>query len=133
MCMCSLSFSLSNSTYVGQFVVVLGGMKYRLAAPRHDMALQIIWLDGCFIVATTYFLTPNVRAVRYKLLHGAFVRKQHFLPLSESPMAMTSCKVQSLFLHHWCEVWLSCRPVGIHSKFFAETSRNSAGTCCCIF
>ena len=67
-----------------------------------------------------------------KLLHGAFIRK-HFLPLSESPMAMTSGKVQSVFLHHWCQVRLSCRPVGLQSKYFTGTSRNSAGTYCCTF
>ena len=55
MCMCSFSFSLSNSTYLGPFIVVLGGMKYRPAVPWHKMAPQIIWLDRCLIVATTYF------------------------------------------------------------------------------
>ena len=45
-CMCSFSFSLSNSTYLGPFVVVLGGMKCRPAAPRNDMAPQTIWLSG---------------------------------------------------------------------------------------
>ena len=42
-------------------------------------------------------------------------------------MTITSGKVQSLFHYHWCRVWLSCRPVGVCSKFFTETSRNSAG------
>ena len=60
-------------------------------------------LGGCFIVAITYLFGQNAYPValpnvaRYKLLHGAFVRKQ----LSESPMAMSSGKVQSLFLQHW--------------------------------
>ena len=52
-------------------------------------------------MASTYFpsqwLTqwpPNVHVARYKLLHGAFIRKQHFRPLSENPMAMTSSQVQ---------------------------------------
>ena len=29
---------------------------------------------------------------------------------------MKSDKVQSLFLHQWCQVWLACRPVGLQSK-----------------
>ena len=57
-CICSFRFSLSNSTYLGPFIVVLGKMKYRPAAPCHDMAPQIIWLSGCFNVATTNFW-PN--------------------------------------------------------------------------
>ena len=48
--------------------------------------------------------------------------------LSDSPMAMTSGKVQILFLHHWCQMKFTCRPVELHSKLFAEMSRNSAGT-----
>ena len=93
------------------------------------------WLFHCgydiFLVKTLTQWPPNVHEVRYKLLHGVFVTKQHFLPLSESPMAMTSGKVQSFSYHHWCQVWLSCQPMGLQSKFFAETSRNSAGTYCC--
>ena len=45
----TFNFSLSNSTYLDPFILVLGGMKYRPAAPRHDMAPQIIWLVECFI------------------------------------------------------------------------------------
>ena len=52
----------------------------------------------------------------------------HFLPLSESPMAMTSGKVQFLFSSSL--MWYSCQPVGLQSRFFVETSRNSAGTYC---
>ena len=66
-----------------------------------------------FLVKTLTRWPPNVHVARYKLLHGSFVRKQHFLPLSESPMAMTSGKVPSLFLHHLCQLWLSCCPVGL--------------------
>ena len=33
---------------------------------------------------------PNVHVARYKLLHGAFVSKQHFPSLSACPVAMTS-------------------------------------------
>ena len=40
--------------------------------------------------------TPNVQVARYKLLHGAFVRK-YVLPLSKSPVAMKPCKVQFFF------------------------------------
>ena len=88
---------------------------------------------GCYIVATTYFLSrcqwqPNVHATRYKLLHSAIVRKQTFLPLSDSPIAMTSGNSGFRFLHQYCRVWLLCRPVGLQSHFFAETSRNSAGS-----
>ena len=55
---------------------------------------------------------PNLYVARYKLLHGAFVSKQHFLSVSACPMAMTSGKVQSLFLHLWCQVWLYCPACG---------------------
>ena len=54
---------------------------------------------------------------RYKLLYGAFIRRQHFLPHSESPMAKTSGKLQSVFLHHWCQVWLSGRPVDFNPSY----------------
>ena len=64
--MSSFSFSLSNSTCLCPFIVVLGGIKYRSAAPRHDMTPQIIWLGGSFIVVATYFLSkrlPNDRVM----------------------------------------------------------------------
>ena len=88
---------------------------------------------GCFVRATTYFLTkrlPNMLVARHKLLYGAFVRKQHFLSLSERQMAMTFGKFQALVLQHWCHYGFC---VGLHSKVFAETSRNSFGTSCCTF
>ena len=50
-----------------------------------------------FLVKTLTQSPPNVHVARYKLLYGAFIRKQHFFPLSESPLTMTSGKVQSLF------------------------------------
>ena len=109
--MCSFSFSLSNSTYLGPFIVVLGGMKYRPAAPRHDMAVHIIGLGGWFTAATTYLLSKRLPSGR-------------LLPFSDSPMAMTSGKVQSLFLYHWCEVWLSYRPVGLQFKLFSKQCWN---------
>ena len=60
MCRCSFSFSLSNSIYLGPFIVVLGGMNYRPAVPWHDMTLQFIWLSRCSIVAATYFLSKHL-------------------------------------------------------------------------
>ena len=68
-----------------------------------------------FLVNTLTQWSHNVHVARYKLLHGTFTRKQHFLPL-----------------HLWYQVWLSSRPVGRQSTF-AEMSRNSAGACCCTF
>ena len=117
-CICSLGFCMNNSRNWGPFIIilVLGRMKYRPAAPWNDIVPQIIWLGGCLIVVTTYFL-PAVHVARYKLLSGAFVRNQNHIPLSESPMAMTSGKVQSVFRHHWCQIWLLCRSVGLQSKF----------------
>ena len=79
----------------------------------NNLVRRAFHCGNIFLVETLTQCPPNVHVARYKLLHGAFVRKQHLLPLSESPMAMTSGKVQSLFLHHWCQVWLSCRPVGL--------------------
>ena len=73
--------------------MVLGAIKFRPAVPRHDMAHQIIWLNRRFIVAAR--LVKNARTqwpqimhvARYKLVHGTLVRKQHFLPLSKSPVS----------------------------------------------
>ena len=65
-CTCRFSFSSRISTHLGPFMVVLGGMNYRPAAPCHDMVHLIIWLGGCFIVGTTYFLSkrlPNGRVM----------------------------------------------------------------------
>ena len=59
-CMCNFSFCLSNSTYFGPFIVVLGGMKYRPVTPQHYIAPQIIWIIRCFNVATTYFLAKHL-------------------------------------------------------------------------
>ena len=72
-----------------------------------------------FLVKILTQWPPNVHVARCKLQHCAL----HVLPLCESPMAMTSGKVQ----------FLSYPPVGLQSKFFAETYRNSAGTYCCTF
>ena len=47
----SFYFSMSKNTYLGPFIVVLGGRKYRPLAPRHDMAPQIVWFGECFIMA----------------------------------------------------------------------------------
>ena len=75
---------------------------------------------------------PDVHVARYKLLYGAFIIKQPFLPLIVSPKATTSRKVQVLLwvgfcggFHHRCQLWLLCWPVGPQSNFFAEMFRNS--------
>ena len=86
-------FSYFNSTYLGPFIVLLDRMKYT----QHDLAPHIIWLGGCFIVSTTYVCQNAYPMARYTLLRGAFIRKQHVIPLSESPMAMPSGNIQSLF------------------------------------
>ena len=108
----SFGFSLSNSTYLCPFIVVLDGINYIPLAPWHDVASQSKWFGGCFIMATSFSYQDASSLARYYLLHGSLVGKQHFLPPTESPMARTCDKVQSLFLHHWCQVWPSCRPVG---------------------
>ena len=66
------------------------------ATARHDtpnhMARRVFHCGYNIFLITTLTQWPlNVHAVRYKLLHDAF-RKQHFLPLSESPMTMTPDK-----------------------------------------
>ena len=91
--------------------VVLGGMKCKPAAPRHDMAPQIIWFSWCFIVATFSFIQRE----------------------SNGDDVWQSSVLFFFFLHHWCQVWLSCRPVGLQSNFLAETSWNSDGTYSCTF
>ena len=69
---------------------------------RHDtpnhLDRQVFRSDyDIFIVKTLVTQwSSNVHVARYKLLHGAFVRKQ--LSLSESPMVMTSGKDQSFFI-----------------------------------
>ena len=103
-CKCSFSFSLSYSMYLSPFIVVFDVMKYRPAAPQHNMASQIIWLSRCFIGATTYFLSKRVLnghlmcmwwGTNCCMVHSS--ENNTFSPLSESPMAMMSDKVQSLF------------------------------------
>ena len=84
--------------------------------PNHLAQCMVHCGYNIFLVKT---LCSQWHVVRYELLHGTFVRKQHFLPLSESPMVMTSGKVQSFFLLHWCLVFLSCWPVGLQ-KLFGE-------------
>ena len=56
---CSFNFSLSNSTHMALFIVVLGRIKHRPPASQHDMTPKIIWLGVCFIVATAYFLSKR--------------------------------------------------------------------------
>ena len=88
---CNFSFSLSNSTYLGPFTVVLDRMKYRPAASRHDMAppnhlARRVFHCGynIFIVKTLTQWPPNTHMARYKLLHGVLVRKQHSSTQRES-------------------------------------------------
>ena len=50
-----------------------------------------------FLVKMLAQWLSNVHVARYKLLHGAFIRNQHFLPLCDSPVAMTSGRIQSNF------------------------------------
>ena len=52
--------ALSSSTYVGPFMEVLGGMKYRPVAPRHDTTSQIIWLGRCITLAGTHYLSQRL-------------------------------------------------------------------------
>ena len=68
MSICSFSFSFSNFTYLGPFIVVLGGIKYRPEGPKHDMAPQITWLGGCFIVAAVYFSSNRLPTGRLTCL-----------------------------------------------------------------
>ena len=125
--MYSFSFSMSNSTCLGPFMVVFCGMKYTLTASQYANAPQITWFDGRFIVAT-YFLSKRLPIVRLMcmwrgtnccMVHSS---QNNTFFHSASPMAMTSGKVQSLFLHHWCQVWLSCRPVGLLSDVSNQTN-----------
>ena len=52
------------------------------------MAPQIIWLSGCFNVATTNLfvkmLTQWLHVVRYKWLHGSFIKKKSVSTQQES-------------------------------------------------
>ena len=100
--MCSFSFSLSKSRFLCPFIVVLGGMKHRPATPWH-VTSQIIWIGGCFIVATTYFLSkclPNGclmlmwRDTNCCMVHSS---KTTFFNSAKSPMAMTSGNIQAFF------------------------------------
>ena len=97
-CTFSFSFSLSSSTYLGPFMVVLGGTSYRPAAPRLYMAPRSLGSAGVsWSLQHISCQNAYLMVARYKLLHGAFDKKQHFLPLNENPMSMTSGKVQSIF------------------------------------
>ena len=61
---CAVSASLWAIPHTLVHSVILGGVKYRPATPRLDMAPQIVWLVECFIADTTYFLfkrLPNGR------------------------------------------------------------------------
>ena len=111
---------------------MLGGMKYRPVWPRHDEAPQIIWLGGCFIVATFFLSNRLPNGHLMCMWRGTNCCMVHS---SENITFFHSARVhfQSLFLHHCCLVWLLCRPVRLQSKHFVEMSRNSAGTYYFIF
>ena len=97
-CTFSFSFSLSSSTYLGPCMVVLGGTSYRPAAPRLYMAPRSLGSAGVsWSLQHISCENAYLMVARYKLLHGEFDKKQHFLPLNENPMSMTSGKVQSIF------------------------------------
>ena len=70
------------------------------AMARHGtpnrLARQVLHCGYNIFLAKT--ITQEPRNVH---VHGAFISKQHFLPLSESS-GDDMWKVQSLFLHHWC-------------------------------
>ena len=132
-CICSFGFSMSNSTYLAPTIVMLGGLKYRGAAQRHDMAIQIIRHGyNIFLVKTLSQWQPNVHVARNKLLHGTVVSKQHFHSARilyddvwQSPVSFSSSLVSG--------VALLCLTEGFQSKLFAETFRKNAGTYCCTF
>ena len=76
MCLCSFSFSLSDSTYLGPFIVVFGGMKHRPPAWHGTPNNLAQWMFHCgynkFLVK---MLTQWLHVVRYKRLHGSFIKK----------------------------------------------------------
>ena len=86
-CMCS--FYLSNSTYLGHFKVVLGGIN--TDQQRHGTKWHLksfgwagisLWIQhiSCQIA---YPMAAWCAHGEVHLLHDAFVRKRHFLPLSK--------------------------------------------------
>ena len=96
-------------------LVVLGGMKHRPAAPWHDMTPQIIWLGGCFIVATTYRLSkhsPNGRLMCMWWGTDCCVVRSESNTFFHSAKIQWQCRlVKYLFLQ--CEMWL-CGRVSAH-------------------
>ena len=71
------------------------------------------WVFHCgyniFLVKSLTQWSSKVHMERFKLLHGAFIGKQHILPQSE-----TSSIVQSLFITGV----KSCRHMGLQSKHY---------------
>ena len=63
---------------------------------RHDTRNHLVW--RVFHCGYNIFLV-HVHVTTYKLLHSAFVRKQHFHPVIERPMAN-----MSPFFNRWCQV-----------------------------
>ena len=73
LCLVTRNFSLSNSTYLGRFIVGLGRMKYRPLTTWHPKSFGSAGVS----CQNTQWL-PNVHVARYKLLHGAFVKNNTF-------------------------------------------------------
>ena len=107
-CMYCFSFSLSNSTYLGPYIVVLSGMQYKPAVLWHDMAPQIVWLGRCFTVATTYFLPkqlPRSHVMCMCMVHSS-VNNTFFH--SVNPVAMTCGKSSLFFFITGVALMLTC-------------------------
>ena len=139
-CMCSFGFSMSNSMYLAPTIVMLGGPKYRPAVPRHDMATQIIWLDGCFTVAITYYLSirfPNGSLMcTWRGTNCCMVLSfpnNTFFQSARVQWRWRLVKSSLFFFISGVRCGFIVLPVGLQSNFFAETSRNSAGMYCCTF
>ena len=124
----SFSFSLSKSTFLGPFIVVLGGLKYRFAAS------QIVWV----IVATTYFFSerlPNGRLMcmwRYTNC-GTVHSLEHntFFHLARDQWRWRLAKSSLLFFITGFRCGFRAGLSELHFVFFAETSQNSVGTHSC--
>ena len=134
--MCNFSFSFGQFHVLGSIhnsvrrnEIHAGSTTARHGSPNH-LAQRVFHCGyNIFLVKTIIQWLSNVHLARYELLQGAFVEKKLFLPLSKNPMAITFDKVQPLFLHHWCHLYLSYRHVGIQSKLFAERSKQCGIFC----
>ena len=103
-----------------------------------DMPPKIIWLGGCFIVATTYFSSKCLSNGRTMCMWQG--RNCCMVHSSENNTLFHSVRVQwqwrlenSSFVHFITGVAFVQPAVVFQSKFFAETSWNCTGTDCCAF